>query len=690
MSLISNNPTWYVLFCIIVGFLFAGILYYKTKKDGFQPLKRHLMAGLRFLSVFLIGFLLLAFLLQTERRRTEKPIVVLLHDNTESLAYFANDNPQWLSQWADFSNRLGDRFEVEQLTFGNDISATNDILFDQKQTNISNALRQIRTQFFGRNLTAVVLATDGIFTAGEHPLHTAESLVVPVFTVALGDTTEHKDVWIHRVHHNRSAHLGNQFPINIELRATQVLNTRVLVTIENQGRTLFSREVNIDRPHFFETIETFQTAGTVGVQRYIISVSEVEGERNVINNRSEIFVEILDSRRKILLLAASPHPDITAIRNSILGSERYDVDVVLDGNLPQPLESYDVVILHQLPARTGVMNNLVQQISAREIPVWKIFGTQTDLNAFNRMNFGVQIELRGQQTNDAFPSFNTAFTNFTFSDDSRNQLFNFPPLTVPFANFTVAESAQIFLFQRILNVTTDMPLMLVNQNLNSRTAVLLGEGIWRWRLHEFSQNQNHNAVNELTNRTVQFLSAVVDRRQFRVHSRPIFDETEPIEMEAELYNEANQLVTTAEITIEITNADGVVFPFTFSPSGTMYHLSAGLLPVGDYTYVARTRLGGQNHQATGGFSVRAMNVEQLNLRADHQLLNLIALQTDAEMVYPNELDQLRNMLISRDDVRPVTYVERVFHELINLKWILIFLILILSVEYFLRRYFGAY
>jgi len=673
-----------------VGFLFAGILYYKTKKDGFQPLKRHLMAGLRFLSVFLIGFLLLAFLLQTERRRTEKPIVVLLHDNTESLAYFANDNPQWLSQWADFSNRLGDRFEVEQLTFGNDISATNDILFDQKQTNISNALRQIRTQFFGRNLTAVVLATDGIFTAGEHPLHTAESLVVPVFTVALGDTTEHKDVWIHRVHHNRSAHLGNQFPINIELRATQVLNTRVLVTIENQGRTLFSREVNIDRPHFFETIETFQTAGTVGVQRYIISVSEVEGERNVINNRSEIFVEILDSRRKILLLAASPHPDITAIRNSILGSERYDVDVVLDGNLPQPLESYDVVILHQLPARTGVMNNLVQQISAREIPVWKIFGTQTDLNAFNRMNFGVQIELRGQQTNDAFPSFNTAFTNFTFSDDSRNQLFNFPPLTVPFANFTVAESAQIFLFQRILNVTTDMPLMLVNQNLNSRTAVLLGEGIWRWRLHEFSQNQNHNAVNELTNRTVQFLSAVVDRRQFRVHSRPIFDETEPIEMEAELYNEANQLVTTAEITIEITNADGVVFPFTFSPSGTMYHLSAGLLPVGDYTYVARTRLGGQNHQATGGFSVRAMNVEQLNLRADHQLLNLIALQTDAEMVYPNELDQLRNMLISRDDVRPVTYVERVFHELINLKWILIFLILILSVEYFLRRYFGAY
>jgi len=85
-----------------------------------------------------------------------------------------------------------------------------------------------------------------------------------------------------------------------------------------------------------------------------------------------------------------------------------------------------------------------------------------------------------------------------------------------------------------------------------------------------------------------------------------------------------------------------------------------------------------------------MNVEQLNLRADHQLLNLIALQTEAEMVYPNQLNELRNMLISREDAKPVTYVERGFYELIGLRWILFLLILILTVEYFLRRYLGSY
>jgi len=690
MSLISNNPAWYVLFCIIAGFLFAGILYYKTKKDGFEPPKRHLMAGLRFLSVFLISFLLLAFLLKIERRRTEKPIVVLIHDNTESLADFSKENPLWISQWTDFSGRLKDKFKVEDLTFGKDISATNEILFDEKQTDIANALRQVRSQFFGQNLTAVVLASDGISTAGEHPLQVAENLGVPVFTVALGDTTEYRDVWIHRVNHNRYAYLGNQFPINVELRATQLANTKVVLTIQTEGRTIFSREINIDKPQFSQTIETFQKAEKTGVQRYVISVSTVEGERNVMNNRSEIFVEVLDTRRKILLLASAPHPDISAIRNSILESERYEVDLVLDGNPPLPLEKYDVVILHQLPAKTGVMNALVQQVSTKQLPVLSIIGTQTDLNAFNRMNFGVNVQLRGTQTNDAFPSFNSTFTNFTFSDESRNQLFNFPPLHVPFASFTLAESAQAFLFQRILNVTTDMPLMIASQNLNNRTAVLLGEGIWRWRLHEFLQKQSHDAVDELVNKTIQYLSASADRRQFRVNAKTIFDETEPIEMNAELYNESHEPITSAEVTIEIKNAEGVVYPFTFSPVGTIYKLRAGLLPMGDYTYIAQTRLGNQNHQATGGFSVRAMNVEQQNLRADHQLLNLIALQTDAEMVYTHQLDELRNMLISREDAKPVTYVERGFHELINLKWILILLILILSVEYFLRRFFGSY
>ncbi|MDR2907986.1 MAG: hypothetical protein LBU91_08375, partial [Bacteroidales bacterium] len=283
MSLISNTPIWYTLFCIIAGLLVAGILYYKFKKDGFDTRKRWLLAGLRFLSVFLISFLLLAFLLKVERRRTEKPIVVLLHDNSESLG-FSKDNPQWLSQWADFSNHLEDKFQIERMTFGQDISATNDIVYNEKQTHIANALTQLKSQFYGRNLAAVVLASDGIYTAGEHPLQSAENLKISVFTVALGDTAEYKDIRIHSVNHNKYAYLGNQFPISIELRATQCANTNAVLTIQTEGKTVFTKNISIDKPSFFETVECFEKAAKIGVQRYQISVSPIQGERNTTNN----------------------------------------------------------------------------------------------------------------------------------------------------------------------------------------------------------------------------------------------------------------------------------------------------------------------------------------------------------------------------------------------------------------------
>ncbi|MDR2934112.1 MAG: hypothetical protein LBU68_02420, partial [Rickettsiales bacterium] len=426
MSLISNFSAWYVLLCIIAGLLFSGILYYKSAKDGFDIRKRWLLAGLRFLSVFLISFLLLAFLLKVERCRTEKPIVVLLHDNSESLSDFSKENPQWLSQWTDLSNDLNDKFQIEHMAFGKDISATDEISLDEKQTHIANALTQMKSQFYGQNLAAVVLASDGIYTAGEHPLSSAKNLNIPVFTVALGDTTEYKDVKIHNVNHNKYAYLGNQFPINIELRAMQCVNTNAVLTVQAEGKTVFSKDISIDKSSFFETVDCFERATKVGVQRYVISISTVQGERNIVNNRSEIFVEVLDNRRKILLLGSAPHPDISAIKQSISESERYEVDLVLDGNLPSPIENYDVAILHQLPAKTGIMQALVQQISDKKLPVWAIIGTQTELNAFNKLDFGVTVQLQGQQTNEAFPSFNSAFTSFDFSDEAQNQLYNFP------------------------------------------------------------------------------------------------------------------------------------------------------------------------------------------------------------------------------------------------------------------------
>jgi hypothetical protein len=72
-----------------------------------------------------------------------------------------------------------------------------------------------------------------------------------------------------------------------------------------------------------------------------------------------------------------------------------------------------------------------------------------------------------------------------------------------------------------------------------KTAILTGEGIWRWRLEDFEKNENHDAVDELIGKSVQYLSAKDDKRKFRAYpAKNRFAENERITLNAELYNDS--------------------------------------------------------------------------------------------------------------------------------------------------------
>ena len=46
----------------------------------------------------------------------------------------------------------------------------------------------------------------------------------------------------------------------------------------------------------------------------MIRISPIANEFSKENNVKDLFIEVLDARQKILILAASPHPDLAAIK----------------------------------------------------------------------------------------------------------------------------------------------------------------------------------------------------------------------------------------------------------------------------------------------------------------------------------------------------------------------------------------
>ena len=100
MSLITEYPAWFILFCIALALLITGILYFKNQREEFPQTTVIWLSVLRFLAVFIISFLLLSPLVKNEFRKEEKPMLIFAQDNSGSVvigedsSFYRNEFPE--------------------------------------------------------------------------------------------------------------------------------------------------------------------------------------------------------------------------------------------------------------------------------------------------------------------------------------------------------------------------------------------------------------------------------------------------------------------------------------------------------------------------------------------------------------------------------------------------------------------
>ena len=172
-------------------------------------------------------------------------------------------------------------------------------------------------------------------------------------------------------------------------------------------------------------------------------------------------------------------------------------------------------------------------------------------------------------------------------------------------------------------------------------------------------------------------------------SKNSFAENEPLTFDAEVTNDNYELINAPDLNITITNSDKKTFPFTFSKTEKAYTLNAGYFPAGNYRYKATVKAGEKVYTNEGEFSVSALQVEQNETTADHQLLYALSHKSGGELFYPNQLDALLKTLEAREDIKTVSYSHYKLEDLINLKWVFFLLMALLSVEWFIRKRSGA-
>jgi hypothetical protein len=686
VGLVTEYPVGLVLLCLLLGAIYAFILYYKDIRQGLKPMTHRFMLVFRFLSVSLIAFLLLGPLVKQTAKLVEKPIVIVGVDNSRSMLLTADSNyyrtvfPKSINSLVEALQKTCD---VKVYSFGDKLSPGFDASFTGVRTNISTFFNEVETRFSNRNAAALVLATDGIYNQGTDPYYAAGKVSFPIYTIALGDTLLKRDVLIKKVTVNKTAYTGDKFPAEVLIEMNKYAGSSLKMTISQGTRVLETKEIRANSDRALQKVAFLLEAGAKGVYKYTLHLTEIPGEGSKLNNIAGFVVEVLDSRQKVALIFDSPHPDVTAFQKGLEGSTHFEIDLLRTNDLPKTFEKYDLVILNQQPSVTNVAD--FGPLFKSKASLLFIIGSQTDINTLNNLNPGLIINTAKNSFSESQSVVNEDFSLFLV-DKKDKAIFNeFPPLQCPFGTYQFSPLADVLFYQRIGNVSTRTPLVLFTRLAERKTGFIAGENIWRWRISNFMQQSNHEAFDLMIDKIAQYLSTKDDKSFFRIHHNSRISENEPIEIDAEVFNASYELINEPEVSIAITDESGKSYPFVFGKTSKSYYLNAGLFPIGEYSYKASVKVGAEVYQKTGKFFVEEVIVESSNLVADHNLLYRISASHDAAMINKDEISTLADKILAREDIRSVSIFQRRMSDLIGNPWLFALILALLSAEWVTRK-----
>lgn len=692
-NFVFSYPVWAVLLCFLVGALYAALLYFREKRFSEGGALLPVLTLLRFLAVTLTALLLTEPMLRYFEREIEPPAVVIAVDNSASIA-MGKDSAQVAAAYPEMIESLrqglSENFDVSLYTFGAKVGEGAALTLDEPVTDLASVFTEVKNRYANRNLGAVIVATDGLYNRGANPRYGLGSATWKVVPVALGDTTVRRDARIAEVAVNRIAYLGNKFPAEVILEARKLDGRELTFTVDRGGEVLHNAQVEVKGDAFRKTLRILLDADEPGTQRYRLNISPSQGEVTLQNNVRDIFIDVIDGRQEVLILAGSPHPDVGALRNAISSNENYKAEVKLLSDFDGKIDSYDLLILHQIPNTDTKSEALRLNILQSDVPVWAIVGAQTTIGMLSRFGLGADLSGRAGSYHDVRAKISDDFTAFSIAEGTDLFLRDAPPLKVPFGQWRKANSADVLLRQRVGNIETDDPLLIVNRAGERKSATLLGEGIWRWRLYDFAVNGSHEKFDRFTGSLVQFLALKADKRFFKINHEQSFMENERIVFNAELYNDAYEAVNDPEVSVIFRSEEGKDYPFTFSRTTTAYRLDAGALPVGTYVYTASVNRGGETFEEKGRITVKPFDLEGAELTADHGLLKALAEVTGGRMFFPENAGEIPSWLAESSDLKPVSYSTEVFDTVLNFKWIFFLILLLLSAEWFIRKRSGNY
>jgi hypothetical protein len=717
VSVLVNHPGAWILLALLGAAAILIVWFYRRASALVGRGLAITLTVLRSVAVALLFIVLLEPIVALTRTVSERPIVAALIDASRSMSI--RDGAGGVPRGDEAVSLLNEVVlprvardaDVVAYAFSSGVEELPAVRgsvertpgFDGEVTDIGQALEALEREFSGRNLAAVVLATDGASNRGASPYDAGIALGVPVFTLGVGRPEAPADIAIREAVTNRISYAGESLPIRVIVSSSGFRGAETVIEIAEGGAVLDRSTIGLSGSG--EEVEiTFRvTPASEGVHRYSVTVPTAPGELTAANNTRVVATTTLKGKIRALVLAPRPSWEFAFIARELTADQNVEVAAVAlrersaiggDSGIPRTREelfTYDLVALIE-PARSSEIVRpawLADFVRERGGGLLLLGlpggGGLGELEALSPVVLQADApaslkELRVALTAEGEAAPTTRLLTDRYANTETWRLL--PPVwTAAGAAWAARPDARVLVAAEGADGTT-VPVVVARGLGGGNVMAILASGVWRWKMAGPSE---FDCYDRLVANAARWLTARGELRRVAVTTdKDVYAAGEPVRFSAQVYGQDFRLSRDATVTVEASRGEGAapIGSVLLIPDGDLYRGELSAPPPGRYTYRAEGVIRGEEiGSASGEFTVEEFSLEDSEVRRRAAVLTRLAEETGGGYYSPGTLDELPGEFELKWTRRTVA---REF-EVWNSPWLLVGFVGLVSLEWTLRR-----
>ena len=416
------------------------------------------------------------------------------------------------------------------------------------------------------------------------------------------------------------------------------------------------------------------------MQYYTANIASLENEENTLNNSKNFNIEVIEEKSKILIITSTVHPDLGMLKKSIEANKLREVTIVHSSESNIDLINYQLLILYQ---PNDQFSEVLRSIEKDKLNFLLISGSNTDWSFLNENQSFVQKELV-DDTENVQSVFNQDYPRFLIEDIGFS---DFAPLKDIFGRVTFSSQQNVILFQKIGIIETQDPLLTTFENNGQKGAFLFGENTWRWRMNSFKERKSFEPFDGFISKLVQYLSSSFQGKRLNVSIEPMYYSNQLIQITANYLDANLQFDERAKMSIRLKKlSDKTSVETPFSLVNDRFYTELSNIEAGEYDYIISVE--NQTERVSGKMKIIPFDVEQQFSSSNDKALNELTRKTGGELHYNSISKSTLDQLADDPSSQTIQKQKTLKTPIIDWPWILGLLILLMSIEWFIRKYYG--